>query len=396
LLSGAGDKIFCNGFDDNTNHCKNPPGGGSTVWTYGTNGERSTEFSNQSQGVRYFGPDGYELIAATGQSKHELGPVLVTRTGANDTITIELKDRLGSTVDTITGASATLRTYDPFGAARNGNMVARHNGTLNLGDTIHGFTGHTHADDVGLIFMRGRVYDPNVARFLSVDPVVDSDAGSQGLNPYSYIRNNPLSGIDPTGYQSCSTGTHITGSSGPSCGALGVATTTVNVSSTQAASALGEKITGIGASHWNGAVASGGIRGVGAQKETNVASTEAGRAADNTVATGSGNAETNDTSLSRTGMDGWRVTPQGATRVEYAVAYQQWVYPDWLKQLGAWADRAASARANGDLWKLTDTAIVEPLVGAAGGEIVGAALKLGLWLWGQRMLQEVRVKLRKK
>jgi hypothetical protein len=82
--------------------------------------------------------------------------------------------------------------------------------------------------------------------------------------------------------------------------------------------------------------------------------------------------------------------------VEYAVAYQQWVYPDWLKQLGAWADRAASARANGDLWKLTDTAIVEPLVGAAGGEIVGAALKLGLWLWGQRMLQEVRVKLRKK
>ena len=81
LLSGPGDKIFCNGFDDGTNNCTNPPGGGTTTWTYGTDGERSTEQSNQSQGLRYFGPDGYELIAATGTSKHELGPVLVTRTG---------------------------------------------------------------------------------------------------------------------------------------------------------------------------------------------------------------------------------------------------------------------------------------------------------------------------
>lgn len=68
-------------------------------------------------------------------------------------------------VDTIAGVSATLRTHDTFGASRNGNVVPRHNGTLNLADTIHGFTGHTHADDVGLIHMRGRVYDPNLGRF---------------------------------------------------------------------------------------------------------------------------------------------------------------------------------------------------------------------------------------
>jgi hypothetical protein len=46
--------------------------------------------------------------------------------------------------------------------------------------------------------MNGRVYDYNVARFLSVDPFVHG--GSQGINPYSYIMNNPLSGTDPTGY----------------------------------------------------------------------------------------------------------------------------------------------------------------------------------------------------
>jgi len=46
--------------------------------------------------------------------------------------------------------------------------------------------------------MNGRVYDYNLGRFLSVDPFVHE--GTQGINPYSYIMNNPLSGTDPTGY----------------------------------------------------------------------------------------------------------------------------------------------------------------------------------------------------
>ncbi len=64
--------------------------------------------------------------------------------------------------------------------------------------TRRGFTDHEHLDEVELIHMNGRVYDYNVGRFLSVDPIVHS--GSQGINPYSYIMNNPLSGTDPSGY----------------------------------------------------------------------------------------------------------------------------------------------------------------------------------------------------
>ncbi len=48
--------------------------------------------------------------------------------------------------------------------------------------------------------MNGRVYDYNVGRFMSVDPVIQSPTNSQSLNPYSYIMNNPLAGTDPTGY----------------------------------------------------------------------------------------------------------------------------------------------------------------------------------------------------
>jgi hypothetical protein len=36
-----------------------------------------------------------------------------------------------------------------------------------------------------------------------VDPIIQFPANSQSLNPYSYLMNNPLSGIDPTGYVGC-------------------------------------------------------------------------------------------------------------------------------------------------------------------------------------------------
>ena len=48
--------------------------------------------------------------------------------------------------------------------------------------------------------MNGRVYDYNIGRFLSVDPILQAPTSTQSPNPYSYIMNNPLAGTDPTGY----------------------------------------------------------------------------------------------------------------------------------------------------------------------------------------------------
>jgi RHS repeat-associated protein len=108
--------------------------------------------------------------------------------------------------------------YDAFGKVRNGDYSDRPGGKLNLlPDTVRGFTGHQHVDDVRLIHMNGRVYDYQLGRFLSVDPIIQFPANSQSLNPYSYIMNNPLSGRDPSGYQS-EADTHTSGST---CGALG-------------------------------------------------------------------------------------------------------------------------------------------------------------------------------
>ena len=125
--------------------------------------------------------------------------------GANDTRYLH-KDHLGS-VDTITdeaGAAVLRLSYDAFGKRRS---VTTWSGTPSSADwtniaaiTHRGFTYHEQLDDVGLVHMNGRIYDPMIGRFISADPTIQAPYMSQSLNRYSYVINNPLSLVDPTGY----------------------------------------------------------------------------------------------------------------------------------------------------------------------------------------------------
>ncbi len=83
--------------------------------------------------------------------------------------------------------------------------------------TSRGYTGHEHLDRTGFIHMNGRVYDPELGRFLSPDPLVQAPGNSQSWNRYSYVFNSPLSYTDPSGYIP---EVHVTGS-GPSRGGRG-------------------------------------------------------------------------------------------------------------------------------------------------------------------------------
>jgi RHS repeat-associated protein len=95
-------------------------------------------------------------------------------------------------------------SFSPFGQRRQSNWAA---GVPIYWDQVaiaestrHGFTGHEHLDNVGLIHMNGRVYDPITGRFLSTDPVIGDLTDSQRLNPYCYVSNRPLTATDPTGF----------------------------------------------------------------------------------------------------------------------------------------------------------------------------------------------------
>ncbi len=48
--------------------------------------------------------------------------------------------------------------------------------------------------------MNGRVYDPQLGRFLSADPFIQFADNSQSYSRYSYVLNNPLSSTDPSGH----------------------------------------------------------------------------------------------------------------------------------------------------------------------------------------------------
>ncbi len=65
--------------------------------------------------------------------------------------------------------------------------------------TSRGYTGHEHLDRTGFIHMNGRLYDPQLGRFLSPDPIVAAPGSSQSWNSYSYVSNSPLSFVDPGG-----------------------------------------------------------------------------------------------------------------------------------------------------------------------------------------------------
>ncbi|WP_437936847.1 RHS repeat-associated core domain-containing protein [Sorangium sp. So ce341] len=98
------------------------------------------------------------------------------------------------------GAVVERRSYDPFGQRRNADWATGGPAAAPPSETI-GFTGHEDEEELSLINMRGRIYDPALGRFLSADPFVQAPFFSQSLNRYSYAFNNPLSFVDPTGYQ---------------------------------------------------------------------------------------------------------------------------------------------------------------------------------------------------
>jgi len=73
--------------------------------------------------------------------------------------------------------------------------------TTNEDDLIpRGFTGHEMMDNLGLINMNGRIYDPRLGRFISADQLVQAPMNAQSYNRYTYCFNNPLGLVDPSGY----------------------------------------------------------------------------------------------------------------------------------------------------------------------------------------------------
>ncbi|WP_158224754.1 RHS repeat domain-containing protein [Agaribacterium haliotis] len=137
--------------------------------------------------------------------------------GANKRSDYLYKDHLGS-VDAVTNESGIVKermSFNAWGQRRSGENWSDYS-KAQLYDAINkkrtllldrltsvtsrGYTGHEMLDEVGLIHMNGRIYDPYIGRFVQADPIIQAPSNVQSYNRYSYIWNNPLNATDPSGF----------------------------------------------------------------------------------------------------------------------------------------------------------------------------------------------------
>jgi RHS repeat-associated protein len=112
---------------------------------------------------------------------------------------------ISSMVSDATGASFVSESYTAFGNRREastwtGTPTSAELASMNA-ITRQGYTFQTVLGTMGLNHMNGRIEDSITGRFLSPDPRGTIQDNTQSWNRYSYVINNPLTRIDPTGFE---------------------------------------------------------------------------------------------------------------------------------------------------------------------------------------------------
>jgi RHS repeat-associated protein len=122
------------------------------------------------------------------------------KTGALQTY-YYIKNAKGDIIGLTTAAGVRVATYsyDAWGNV----LTSTSSATGNVPPAINTlnprlYAGYWYDAPLGLYFMKARMYDPSIGRFLSKDTQVADDS-PLSINPYLYTANNPVNNIDPDG-----------------------------------------------------------------------------------------------------------------------------------------------------------------------------------------------------
>ncbi len=179
----------------------------TSVFTLPTH-SRTSEFKYDSSGSRvmkktgssasFFLGEGYEIDADKECERKSifagdmrLLTVEIDVNTGEEKISFLHPDHLGSSSVVTDGEGSEIfhSEFGPYGE------VTRTDGTA---PSSFGFTDQEH-DPSGLIYMNARYYDPLCGRFTSPDEMVQDPFDPQFLNRYTYVRNNPVKFVDPSG-----------------------------------------------------------------------------------------------------------------------------------------------------------------------------------------------------
>ena len=168
--------------------------GSATTTTYYVGNHFEKEVSGSVTNYRH-------NIQANGQTV-----AILTRPSSGSVTTQYIHRDHESNIVAITDPSKSVSqrfSFDAFGKRRYTNWTADTSDTQFSVTHIteRGYTGHEHLDNTRLIHMNGRVQDPIIGRMISADPFVPNAVDGQSFNRYSYVTNNPLSMIDPSGFE---------------------------------------------------------------------------------------------------------------------------------------------------------------------------------------------------
>ncbi|MET7743254.1 RHS repeat-associated core domain-containing protein [Streptomyces sp. NPDC005385] len=154
---------------------------GETVLYLGTTEVHLDNTTGKYWAQRYYGFDGNAVALRT------------NKTGT-DTLCWLAADQHGTSSVALNSSTqaVTKRYTTPFGATRSGGTGSWPDDKAFLGKAADASTGLTH--------IGAREYDPSTGRFISADPLLETDK-PQTLNGYTYAANNPVSFSDPSGEQ---------------------------------------------------------------------------------------------------------------------------------------------------------------------------------------------------
>jgi len=167
---------------------------------YDSNGQRFKK--NESGTVTYYVGEHYEVVSYSNGSVvntsyyfangERVAKKVVSSGDPIGSTYYYHPDHLGSTnvISNSSGGLVETTKYFPFGETRAGGA-----------ENKYLFNSKEYEADIGVYYYGARYYAPEVRRWVQADPILQNLYDPQSLNRYSYVRNNPVKYLDPSGNQ---------------------------------------------------------------------------------------------------------------------------------------------------------------------------------------------------
>ncbi len=170
-------------------------GGATSTYRYDGGGKRTSKtVSGATTSFQYDVGSDLPMLLDDGVRKYVYGAAGLAYSVEKGTGVVQVYhvDGLGSVRALTDNAGAVVQAYqtDEFGLP-----------TLSQGASTQpfGYTGEQRDPEDGFVYLRARIYDPSIGRFIQRDMIFGSPARPESLNRFVYVLSNPVRLIDPAG-----------------------------------------------------------------------------------------------------------------------------------------------------------------------------------------------------